>query len=1504
MGAIVGAIAGALISEAVAVWVGGAAIIGSLTVGKIVGAVVGFAVSGLVTSALADDSGSQSASARERDRGALINTASTVEPLPRIVGFRRVGGAYFLKDLRENDSSKLLLGIAVGEGEIEAFDQVLLDGVPATDAKFNGLVTIEYHTGSDTQAASALLLAALPSKWTANHQGKGVAYAALELTQDPTAFANGLPTVTFDVRGAKMKDPRDAVTRFSPNPAIAIRDYLTNARFGRAIPESRIDDASFIAEANYFEGREAVPAHAATFTADAGTNELTFAADEIWDNGDGVTVAATGALPGGLAAATTYYVIRLSERRVKLATTYANALARTAIDLSSAGSGTLTMSHVDQPRYTANGVIDVELGPDENIRRLRSACRSWVFYSAGKYKLVCDKPTAPSGFVMNEDNIVGNWSIDLGGEEGRYNRVTARFFNPCKSWAPDLAISDNTAERADDGGAVLEGKLALDFTTNLYIAQRIAQIERRKSRLGIRAEHDLTIQGTKVECGDVIEHTHSTPGWTGKLFRVGKMGLKSNDEVTPYLMEYSADVWTLDGQSAMTIPTRTNLPDPSVVAPPTNLAFDAQEWELRGEGALSWTAAADAFVQEYHPEYKAAGDPNWTKLPAVPASSTSAKVSGITTGDYQFRVRTMNVMGAFSAYTSTLDAALTAPAMANVTGLALVGGAGATFGARDATFTWDRASADALRYWKDFKLQVCKPDNTVLRTEYVTDHVYTYSWENNAYDNGGTPLRAFKLKLWQRGQQGQISSVAATLDVSNPQCGAPAALNLRGEFNALYLDWTPPADIDAEGIIVHVSTADGFTPGAGNRRYKGTDRLAVIDNVLPGALYYVKAACYDAFGEDALTYSAQISVTTGQILNIDLAPLTVGMDKLTAELAQPISTITAADTANAIAILQAAIADYDLTTRMQWQEQVTNATITQDPVSGQIQLLATANVTTEVEARLSAVEVTLDADHASLTAAVATLTTVEGDLTSAQSSIEILQDQIVLTATEVYVDDAVANATGQITIQAANAYTALAEAEIRDALDWFAEAEATRGLQANVAIAQESLSAQASALSAEVTSRSLLVATVAANGAAIASEASARAAADSAEASAREVLAARVTTAEGTITTHTASIASEASARANGDSANASSITALDARMTTAEGDINTVEASVTTEQTARISGDNANASNITALNARVTTAEGDIDTNAAAITAEQSARASGDSANASSITAVSARLDSGDFASVKVLAEATADYVDGISARYLLQVDVNGKVAGMMLASGAGGSSVVWLADKLAFVKPDGTGTPKTVFVVGTVNSETAIGFDGNLLVDGSITANKVTVASLSALSAAIGTLTSGRIQNSGNTNFVNWDAAGANPFLKVGSTITINADGSASFNDVVLSRSLVAGSGSYITETPVYTTAYGEYTELAHWDIDTAEPLTAWAGANSTYIALAGMTGSVYAPGGTPPDVYWGIVCSVLPMTKWSGSQVVRLRLALWGKNVIQVDNLVINWKLYKVT
>jgi hypothetical protein len=67
--------------------------------------------------------------------------------------------------------------------------------------------------------------------------------------------------------------------------------------------------------------------------------------------GTRVRVSTTTTLPAPLAAATDYYLVRLTDGTCKLATTYANAIAGTVIDITTTGTGTHTISWL-LPRYT------------------------------------------------------------------------------------------------------------------------------------------------------------------------------------------------------------------------------------------------------------------------------------------------------------------------------------------------------------------------------------------------------------------------------------------------------------------------------------------------------------------------------------------------------------------------------------------------------------------------------------------------------------------------------------------------------------------------------------------------------------------------------------------------------------------------------------------------------------------------------------------------------------------------------------------------------------------------------------------------------------------------------------------------------------------------------------------------------------------------------------------------------------------------------------------------
>lgn len=92
-----------------------------------------------------------------------------------------------------------------------------------------------------------------------------------------------------------------------------------------------------------------------TFTADAGTDLCTYTSTaSIPSNlltGTRVRLTTTTTLPAPLATATDYYLIRMSDTTFELATTYANAIAGTQIDITTAGTGTHTISWL-LPRYT------------------------------------------------------------------------------------------------------------------------------------------------------------------------------------------------------------------------------------------------------------------------------------------------------------------------------------------------------------------------------------------------------------------------------------------------------------------------------------------------------------------------------------------------------------------------------------------------------------------------------------------------------------------------------------------------------------------------------------------------------------------------------------------------------------------------------------------------------------------------------------------------------------------------------------------------------------------------------------------------------------------------------------------------------------------------------------------------------------------------------------------------------------------------------------------------
>jgi len=187
----------------------------------------------------------------------LVSGVSPASDHAIIYGKTRVGGVIVYKEATDNNKF-LHIVIALAGHEIEEIETVYLndealtldgDGFATAPSKYNGLVRINKHNGSPTQAADADLITESAGLWTADHRLQGVAYLYARLEFNADAFPNGEPNITAVVKGKKVYNPNTETTSWTDNAALCLRDYLVSD-YGLNAEVSEIDETLFIAAAN------------------------------------------------------------------------------------------------------------------------------------------------------------------------------------------------------------------------------------------------------------------------------------------------------------------------------------------------------------------------------------------------------------------------------------------------------------------------------------------------------------------------------------------------------------------------------------------------------------------------------------------------------------------------------------------------------------------------------------------------------------------------------------------------------------------------------------------------------------------------------------------------------------------------------------------------------------------------------------------------------------------------------------------------------------------------------------------------------------------------------------------------------------------------------------------------------------------------------------------------------------------------------------------------------
>jgi hypothetical protein len=213
---------------------------------------------------------------QETAQGILINKASNNTAIPVVYGQRQVGIARVFVESSGTDNTYLYMAGVLCEGGgngIESIDEIYVNDklvtwsgaltdqtvrtVNSSDTNYykdgESLISVQSFYGLDNQPVSSLLDES--SNWGSNHKLSGVAYLAFKFKWNQDAF-NSLPEVKVVLKGKKVYDPRLDSTKggsgshrqdtastwtYSANSSLCLLDYLRNARYGKALPNSSFE---------------------------------------------------------------------------------------------------------------------------------------------------------------------------------------------------------------------------------------------------------------------------------------------------------------------------------------------------------------------------------------------------------------------------------------------------------------------------------------------------------------------------------------------------------------------------------------------------------------------------------------------------------------------------------------------------------------------------------------------------------------------------------------------------------------------------------------------------------------------------------------------------------------------------------------------------------------------------------------------------------------------------------------------------------------------------------------------------------------------------------------------------------------------------------------------------------------------------------------------------------------------------------------------------------------
>lgn len=433
-----------------------------------------------------------------------ITVRGTVEYRRLVFGTRRVGGVLVFYGVSGSENKYLWYVIAYAGHQSSAFGDFWLDerrldssiipsGGGGTVTGFNSHLNIWKYLGTSSQSADTNLDSAFGA-WTTNHKLLGTTYAVIRFERDDNAFPDGAPqSVSCELSGMLTYDAR----LDSTNGGSGSHRY--------ANPSTWAFSRDPVQHIRWYLTGGSVHNDTSTCLKMYGLRDLDTRMDDAY------TIAAS------------------------------NICDQTLTGANTTPSG-------DQPRYRCD--LEVHCGETrrEILQALLASMSGTLTYVHGKWRIYAGAYDSPVHTFTSAD-LYGDLQIqDTVGHDVRYNAVAPVFIDAGQQYIQTTGIyRTDSAYETQDGGERIPTEIQLDAVTDIYQAQRLAEIHLRKSRMMRTVSLVGALNLLKVAPHEVLLFSHDRYGWNGRIFRAKERQIDFAEEagrVTVTAQLEDPGVWT------------------------------------------------------------------------------------------------------------------------------------------------------------------------------------------------------------------------------------------------------------------------------------------------------------------------------------------------------------------------------------------------------------------------------------------------------------------------------------------------------------------------------------------------------------------------------------------------------------------------------------------------------------------------------------------------------------------------------------------------------------------------------------------------------------------------------------------------------------------------------------------------------------------------------------------------------------------------------------------------